>query len=69
MPIARSGEEPPKAPCPPSQSTHTREATCSWLLCPYRDVLLGWEWHLIGNVCILKVRVVDGIQGPFFDGL
>ena len=38
-------------------------------LCPYRDVLLGWEWHLKGNVCVLKVRVVKGIQGPFFNCL
>lgn len=32
-------------------------------------VLLGWEWHLKGNVCILKVRVVKGIQSPFFNCL
>lgn len=32
-------------------------------------MLLGREWHLKGNVCVLKIRVVQGIQGPFFDGL
>lgn len=41
----------------------------SLVLHPYRDMLLGWEWHLKGNVCILKIRVVQGIQSPFFDCL
>lgn len=32
-------------------------------------MLLGWERHLEGNVCVLKIRVVQGIQCTLFNGL
>lgn len=30
---------------------------------------MGWKWHFKGNVCPLKIRMVQGIQVPFFNGL
>lgn len=39
------------------------------ILCPYRYVLFGWEWHLKRNVRILEIRVIKGIQSPFINGL
>lgn len=35
----------------------------------HRHVLMGWKWHFKGNVCPLKIRMVQGIQVPFFNGL
>lgn len=35
----------------------------------HRHMLMGWKWHFKGNVCPLKVRMVQGIQVPFFNGL
>lgn len=30
---------------------------------------MGWQWHFKGNVCALKIGVVQSIQVPFFNGL
>lgn len=35
----------------------------------HRDVLMVWKWHFKGNVCPLKIGMVQGIQVPFFNGL